>query len=83
MALTETTKVDQIEIVGDHTIQVRTATIIEKDGVEISRTFHRHIVSPGDDVSNEDPKVQTIANALFTEEVIAEYQAALNSDRLG
>ena len=83
MALTETTKVDQIEIVGDHTIQVRTATIIEKDGVEISRTFHRHIVSPGDDVSNEDPKVQTIANALFTEEVIAAYQAALNSDRLG
>lgn len=83
MALTETTKVDQIEIVGDHTIQVRTATIIEKDEVEISRTFHRHIVSPGDDVSNEDPKVQTIANALFTEEVIAEYQAALNSDRLG
>jgi len=83
MALTETTKVDQIEVVGDHTIQVRTATIIEKDGVEISRTFHRHIVSPGDDVSNEDPKVQTIANALFTEEVIAEYQAALNSDRLG
>jgi hypothetical protein len=83
MALTETTKVDQIEIVGDHTIQVRTATIIEKDGVEISRTFHRHIVSPGDDVSNEDLKVQTIANALFTEEVIAEYQAALNSDRLG
>ena len=83
MALTETTKVDQIEVVGDHTIQVRTATIIEKDGVEISRTFHRHIVSPGDDVSNEDPKVQTIANALFTEELIAEYQAALNSDRLG
>jgi len=83
MALTETTKVDQIEVVGDHTIQVRTATIIERDGVEISKSFHRHVVSPGDDVSNEDPKVQTIANALFTEEVIAAYQAALNSDRLG
>ncbi len=83
MALTETTKVDQIEVIGDHTIQVRTATIIERDGIEISRTFHRHIVSPGDDVTNEDPKVQTIANALFTEELIAAYQAALNSDRLG
>jgi hypothetical protein len=83
MALTETTKVDQIEVVGDYTIQVRTATIIERDGVEISKTFHRHVVSPGDDVSNEDTKVQTIANALFTEEVIAAYQAALNSDRLG
>jgi hypothetical protein len=83
MALTETTKVDQIEVVGDHTIQVRTATIIERDGVEISKSFHRHVVSPGDDISNEDSKVQTIANALFTEEVIAEYQLALNSDRLG
>jgi len=82
MALTETTKVDQIEVVGDHTIQVRTATIIERDGTEISRTFHRHIVSPGDDLTNQDLKVQTIANALFTEEVIAAYQASL-SDRLG
>ena len=82
MALTETTKVDQIEVVGDHTIQVRTATIIERDGTEISRTFHRHIVSPGDNVTNEDPKVQTIANALFTEDVITAYQASL-SDRLG
>lgn len=82
MALTETTKVDQIEVVGDYTIQVRTATIIERDGVEISKSFHRHVVSPGDDVSNEDPKVQAIANALFTEEVIAAYQASL-SDRLG
>lgn len=82
MALTETTKVDQIEIVGDHTIQVRTSTIIERDGVEISRSFHRHIVSPGDDISNEDPKVQTVANALFTEEVIAAYQAGL-SNKLG
>jgi hypothetical protein len=82
MALTEITKVDQIEIVGDHTIQVRTATIIEKDGVEISKSFYRHIVSPGDDVSNEDPKVQAIVNAIFTEEVIAAYQSSL-SDRLG
>jgi hypothetical protein len=83
MALTETTKVDQIEVVGDHTIQVRTATIIERDGTEISRSFHRHVVSPGDNITNEDPKVQTIANALFTEDVIAEYQSALNSDKLG
>ena len=82
MALTETTKVDQIEVVGDHTIQVRTATIIERDGTEISRTFHRHIVSPGNDVTNEDPKVQAIASAIFTEEVIAAYQSSL-SDRLG
>jgi hypothetical protein len=78
MALTETTKVDQIEVVGDHTIQVRTATIIEKDGIEISKSFHRHIVSAGDDVTNEDPKVRAIANAIWTEEIIAQYRQSLS-----
>lgn len=82
MALQEITKVDQIELVENNSIQVRTVTIIERDGIEISRSNHRHIVVPGDDVSNEDPKVQAIANAIWTEEVIAEYQAAL-SDKLG
>jgi len=75
MALTEITKVDQIELTEVNTIQVRTATIIERDGVEISRTFHRHVVAPGDDVTNQDPKVQAIANAIWTEEVIAAYKA--------
>jgi hypothetical protein len=78
MALTETTKVDLIELVETNHIQVRTATIIEKDGVEISRTFHRHSLRPGEDVSNEDSKVQAIANAIWTEEVITEYQAKFN-----
>jgi len=77
MALTETTKVDQIEIVENSSIQVRTATIIEKDGVELTRTFHRHVKTPGEDVSNEDPKVQAIANAIWTPEVIAAYQAQI------
>jgi len=76
MALTETTKVDLIQLVENNSIQVRTATIIERDGTEISRTFHRHVVSPGDDVTNEDPKVQAIANAIWTAEVIAAYQAS-------
>jgi hypothetical protein len=70
MALQEITKVDQVELTEVNTIQVRTATIIERDGVEISRSFHRHVVSPGEDISNEDPKVQAIANAIWTEEVI-------------
>jgi hypothetical protein len=82
MALTEIIKVDQIEIVGDYTIQVRTATIIEKDDIEISRSFHRHIIEPGMDVSNEDIKVQTVANALFTEEVIAAYQSDIQQDSI-
>ena len=76
MALQEITKVDQIEIVENNSIQIRTATIIQKDGLEISRSFHRHSVSPGDDISNEDPKVQAIANTIWTEEVILEYQAS-------
>ena len=77
MALTEKTLVDKIELVQTNHIQVRTANIIEKDGVEIARTFHRHVLSPGDDVSGQDPKVQAIANAVWTEEVIAAYQASL------
>jgi hypothetical protein len=79
MALQEIQKVDQIEVIEDNCIQVRIANIIEKDGVELSRTNTRHVLFPGDDVTNEDPKVQTIANALWTEEVIAAFQAAQDS----
>ena len=78
MALTETTKVDLIEVTERGIVQIRTATIIERDGVEISRTFHRHTKSPGEDVSAEDPKVQAIANAVWTEEIINAYQSFLN-----
>jgi hypothetical protein len=78
MALTETIKVDQIELVETNHIQVRTATIIERDSEEISRSYHRHVLSPGSDVSSEDPKVQAIANAVWTEEVIAAFQASQN-----
>ena len=76
MALIEKTLVDKVELVENNSIQVRTATVIERDGTEISRTFHRHVVHPGEDVSNEDPKVQAIANAIWTAEVIAAYQAS-------
>ena len=82
MALTETTKVDQIEVVANNSIQVRTATIIEKDGVELTRTFHRHVCTPGSDVSNEDPKVQAIANAIWTPEIIAAYQALIAANNI-
>jgi len=77
MALIEKQLVDLVELVQSNHIQVRTANIIERDGVEVTRTFHRHILAPGDDVTNEDPKVQAIANAVWTEEVIAAYQASL------
>jgi len=76
MALTEKTIIDKIEVIENSSIQVRTATIIEKDGTELTRTFHRHVLAPGDDTSAEDPKVQAIANAIWTEEIIAAYQAS-------
>ena len=77
MGLIERQLVDLVELVQSNHIQVRTANIIEKDGTEIARTFHRHVLSPGDSIVNEDPKVQAIANAVWTEEVIAAYQASL------
>ena len=84
MALTERTVEDKIEIVGDYKhIQVRTATIIERDGVEISRSFHRHVISPLDDVSGETAEVQAIAAAVHTDEVKAAYQAHLDAQNGG
>ncbi len=77
MALIEKQIVDLVELVQSNHIQVRTANIIEKDGTEIARTFHRHVLAPGDSIVNEYPKVQAIANAVWTEEVIAAYQASL------
>ena len=76
--LTERTVEDKIEIVGDYKhIQVRTATIIERDGVEISRSFHRHVIAPDADVSGESAEVQAIAAAVHTPEVKAAYAAHL------
>jgi len=77
MALVEKQLVDKIELVQSNHILVRTANIIERDGVEVTRTFHRSSFAPGDSIVNEDPKVQAIANAVWTEEVIAAYQASL------
>jgi hypothetical protein len=79
MALTETTKVDQIEIVENGSIQVRTATTIKRDETEISKTFHRHVLAPGDSITNEDSKVQAIANVIWTEEIITAYQNSLSN----
>jgi len=81
MAITKRTEEDKIEIVGTHKIiQVRTATIIEEDGTEISRSFHRHTVVPGADVSGESTEVQAIATAVHTDAVITAYQASLSTE---
>ena len=76
MALTERIEIGSREVLADGQIQVRTDTVIERDGVEISRTYHRHVVAPGDDVSGEDESVQIVANAVHTDAVIAAYRAA-------
>lgn len=74
MALTERTQIDQIEIVHHWNVQVRQATIIEKDGEFVARTFHRWSLVPSMDISDQEPKVQAIARAAWTPEVIAAYQ---------
>ena len=81
MALTEQTTIGKIEIVGKHnTVQVRTDTIIMRDGVEISRNYSRHVVQPGDDYSNEDAGVQAVCAAVHTPEVIAAYAASQGTE---
>ena len=74
MALTETTEQDKIEIVGEFKlVNVRTATVIKRDGVEISRSFHRHVVSPDSDISSESAEVKAICNVVHTDAVKSAY----------
>ncbi len=81
MALTEETVQDKIEVVGEFKhIQVRTATVIKRDGTEISRSFHRHVVAPdisADDLANESADVQAIAAQVHTNAVKTAYAAHL------
>ena len=73
--LEKQTVVDLIETVENGCVQVRTCTCIIEDGKQLSSTFYRHVVAPGDDYSAEDAKVQTICAAVHTADVIATYQA--------
>ena len=88
MALSERFENDKIEVVGTYkAVQVRRANIIEKDGVEISRTFHRHSMMPGTiddsdnfvdtDISGEDADVQAVCNAVWTTTVKDAFKAHL------
>jgi hypothetical protein len=74
--LKKVTSVDLIEVVENGSVQVRTKTAIMEDGKQISGTFHRHVVAPGDDYSSEDARVQAICAATHTAEVVAAYVAA-------
>ena len=92
MALTERCENDKIEIVGSHKhVQVRCATIIERDGVEVTRSFHRHVLTPGTldendalvdtDLSGEDADVAAIATAVWTDAVKEAWRQKLVADK--
>ena len=91
MALTETQENDKIEVVNKWNIQVRNATIIKKDGVELTRSFHRKVLTPGTldasdnlvdtDISGEDADVQAICNAAWTTQVKADFKAYLIANK--
>ena len=92
MALTERFENDKIEVVGQYkTVQVRRATVIEKDGVELTRSFHRHVLDPGTvaegtstltdtDISGEDADVQAICTAAWTDAVKEAWRVKLVND---
>ena len=87
MAITKTLENDKIEVVNKWNIQVRTASIIKEDGVELTRSFHRKVLQPGTldesdnlvdtNISGEDADVQAICNAAWTTQVKADYKAFL------
>jgi len=82
MALSEATMNDKIEVLqlaGYPVVQVRTASIISRDDQEISRNFHRHVLTPDADLSSEDADVVAIANTVFTDEAKAAYQSHLDA----
>ena len=83
MAITKELIEDKIEIVGEFkNVQVRTATVIKEDGVELNRSFHRHSLNCLDDITGESSEVQAICNAVWTDELKASYQEFLDSQEL-
>ena len=91
MAITKTLENDKIEVVRKWNIQVRTATVIKEDGTELTRSFHRKVLTPGTldasdnlvdtNISGEDADVQAICNAAWTTQVKADYKALLIANK--
>ena len=92
MAITKTLENDKIEIVNKWNIQVRTASVIKEDGKELTRSFHRKVLTPGEldtsnnlverDISSEDADVQAICNAAWTDQVKADYKTWLIDSKI-
>jgi len=83
MALTKETIVDRIEVLEMGQVQVRTATRVLEDGAVLSSSFHRHVLAPGDDLSEQDAKVAAIASATWTPEVGTGYEEMIAAQELG
>tara|TARA_Y100000356_G_scaffold131749_1_gene135938 strand:+ start:451 stop:732 length:282 start_codon:yes stop_codon:yes gene_type:complete len=93
MAITKTTEIGQMEVVGEYKhVQVRTDTVIKEDGTELSRTYHRHVLTPGKlndsdalvdtDISGEDSAVQSVCNAVWTDAVKNAWKSKLIADKI-
>lgn len=74
MALTERSTIDKIEVLESGIIQVRRADIVERDGVEIAKSYHRWTLTPGQDLTGQEQRVADVAKAVWTAEVISTYQ---------
>jgi hypothetical protein len=75
MAITKETLIGKMEIVGEFkSVQVRTDTVLKEDGTELSRSFHRHVLHPDADITNEDSEVQAVCNAVWTDKIKADYE---------
>jgi len=83
MAITKTTEIGKIEVVGEYKhVQVRTDTVIKEDGTELSRKYHRHVLTPDLDISGEDAEVQAVANAVWTDSVKAAWKTFQDNDSI-
>ena len=82
MALTESIEYDKIEVVGQYkAVQVRKATVIKKDGVELTRTFHRYVLNPDADVSKEPTEVKAVCDAVWTDAIKDAWKKKLEEDK--
>ena len=80
MAISKETQIGKIEVVGKYkSVQVRTDTVIVEDGTELSRKYHRHSLMPDADISNEHSEVQAVCNAVWTDQVKADYETFKDS----
>ena len=75
MAITKETQIGKIEVVGKYkSVQVRTDIVVMEDGEELSRKYHRHSLAPDADISAENAEVQAVCNAVWTDQVKADYE---------